>query len=137
MPCCAVPISPATEMGRVHSPPSRALKRNSDPILPMAALARVDEMYAGDWDASDPELSPVYADCRGFPPMYFLAAEGEVLLDDTVLMVRRVREAGVEVKFDVWPHLPHAFPLFERLMPECRQARLDITQFMREQLERK
>ena len=137
MPAGAVPISPATEMGRIHSPPSRALKRNSDPILPMAALARVDEMYAGEWDASDPELSPLYADCRGFPPLYLLASEGEVLLDDTVLFARRAREAGVSVKLDVWPHLPHAFPLFERFMPECRQARLDITEFMRECFERR
>ncbi|MGH8453961.1 MAG: alpha/beta hydrolase [Nevskiales bacterium] len=130
MPACAVPISPATEMGRMHAPPSRALKMRQDPILPMASLARVDEMYAGDWDASDPELSPLYADLRGFPPIYLLASDNEVLLDDTVLMARRLREAGIETKLDVWPVLPHAFPLFSRWLPEARQARLDIVEFI-------
>ena len=131
MPACAVPISPVTEMGRIHAPPSRALKMRSDPLLPIASLQRVDEMYAGNWDASDPELSPLYADCAGFPPMYLLASDSEVLLDDTVLFARRAKAAGVDVRFDVWPILPHAFPLFERFMPEVREARKDILAFIR------
>lgn len=131
MPACAIPISPVTEMGRIHAPPSRALKSKADPILPIAALSRVDAWYAGGWDASDPELSPLYADCRGFPPLYLLASDGEVLLDDTVLLARRAREAGVPVTLEVWPLLPHAFPLFERLFPEVKQARMDIVAFIK------
>lgn len=136
MPACAIPISPVTEMGRLHAPPSRALKMRSDPLLPIAALQRVDEWYAGDWDASDPELSPLYADCKGFPPLYLLASDNEVLLDDTVLLARRAREAGVEVKLDVWPVLPHAFPLFERLFPEAKQARTDMVEYIRAHIRR-
>jgi len=134
MPACAVPISPVTEMGRIHAPPSRPLKAKADPLLPIAALSRVDSWYAGGWDASDPELSPLYADCKGFPPLYLLASDGEVLLDDTVLMARRAREAGVSVKLDVWPVLPHAFPLFERLFPEVRLARTDMVAFIKSQV---
>jgi acetyl esterase/lipase len=137
MPVCAVPISPATEMGRIHAPPSRVLRAKRDPILPIAALSRVAEMYAGELDTSDPELSPLYADLRGFPPLYLLASDNEVLMDDTVLLARRAHEAGIEVKFDVWPLLPHAFPLFSAVLPEARQARTDIVAFMREQLSRK
>jgi monoterpene epsilon-lactone hydrolase len=136
MPACAVPISPATEFGRVHAPPSRAMKLHSDPLLPIAALGRVDEMYAGDWDASDPELSPLYMDCKGMPPMYLLASDSEVLLDDTVLLARRLREAGIETRLDVWPVLPHAFPLFEGVFPEVRQARKDIIEFIQAHLAR-
>lgn len=134
MPACVVPVSPVTEMGRVHGPPSRWARNRRDPILPIATLARVDELYAGDWDASDPELSPLYADFRGFPPMYLLASDNEVLRDDTVLLAQRAREAGVEVKLDVWPLLPHAFPLFEALFPEVQAAREDMAAFMRRQL---
>lgn len=134
MPACAVPISPATELGRIHAPPARALKAKSDPLLPIAALARIDELYAGAWDASDPELSPLYADLSGFPPLYLLASANEVLLDDTLLLARRARESGVPTKLDVWPALPHAFPLFEPLFPEVRQARDDIVAFIRERL---
>lgn len=135
MPSCGVPVSPGTEIGRVHAPPSRTLRMHSDPILPMAALARVGEMYAGGMDASDPELSPMYADCTGFPPLYLLASNGEVLLDDTVLFARSARQYGVDLSFEVWPLLPHAFPLFEQWFPEVRQAREDIVAFMRKHLE--
>lgn len=135
MPCCGVPVSPGTEMGRIHAPPSRTLRMHSDPILPMAALARVGEMYAGGLDASDPEISPMYADCSGFPPLYLLASDGEVLLDDTVMFARNARQYGVDVRFEVWPLLPHAFPLFEQWFPEVAQAREDIAAFMREHLE--
>lgn len=134
MPACAIPISPVTEMGRVHAPPSRALRMRQDPVLPIASLQRVDDLYAGDWDASDPELSPLYMDCAGLPPLYFLVSDNEVLRDDSVLLARRAQAAGVRVKLDVWPVLPHAFPLFEPLFPEVRLARADMLAFMREHL---
>jgi acetyl esterase/lipase len=131
MPSCGVPVSPGTEIGRVHAPPSRTLRMKRDPILPMASLAMVGEMYAGGMDSSDPELSPMYADCAGFPPLYLLASDNEVLLDDTVMFARNARQYGVDVSFEVWPALPHAFPLFESWFPEVAQARADIVAFMR------
>ena len=134
MPACGVPVSPGTEMGRVHAPPSRTLRMRSDPILAMDALARVSELYAGGMDTSDPELSPLYADCTGFPPLYLLASDAEVLLDDTVLFARSARQYGVEVSLDVWPVLPHAFPLFENWFPEVAQAREDMVAFMSKHL---
>jgi monoterpene epsilon-lactone hydrolase len=134
MPACAIPVSPATELGRIHSPPSRTWKRHADPILPIAALQRVDEMFAGDWDASDPELSPLYADCTGFPPMLMLATNNEVLTDDTVLMARRAKAAGVDVKCEIWPKLPHAFPLFASLFPEVRIVRQEMVDYIKSRL---
>lgn len=131
MPACALPVSPATEIGRIHAPPSRPWKMKQDPILPIAALQRVDEMYAGDWDASDPELSPLYMDCAGMPPMFLLASDSEVLMDDTVLLAKRLHAAGVEVRCEIWPVLPHAFPLFRALFPEVEQALVDMLDFMR------
>jgi monoterpene epsilon-lactone hydrolase len=134
MPACVLPLSPATELGRIHAPGSRPWKMAKDPILPIAALQRVDEMYAGDWDASDPELSPLYADCRGFPPMFLLASDSEVLLDDTVLFARRAKAAGVDVRCEIWPVLPHAFPLFGALYPEVRIVRQDMAAYVRDKL---
>jgi monoterpene epsilon-lactone hydrolase len=134
MPCCAVPISPATEMGRIHGPPSRVIKMKKDPILPMSVMYKIDQYYTQNWDASDPELSPLYADLTGFPPLYLLATDNEVLIDDTLLFAQRARAAGIETKMDIWPALPHAFPLFEQLFPEVREARKDIVAFMRAHL---
>ena len=134
MPACALPVSPATELGRIHAPDSRPRRMKQDPILPIAALQRVDEMYAGDHDASDPELSPLYADCRGFPPIFVLASDNEVLLDDSVLFARRAKAHGVDVRCEIWPMLPHAFPLFGSLYPEVRLARQDMLTYLQAQL---
>lgn len=134
MPACVVPTSPATEMGRIHAPPSRAFNAMKDCILPITALQRVDEFYAGSADASDPELSPLYADCRGFPPMLILASDNEVLMDDSILFARRAHAAGVRVRCEIWPRLPHAFPLFARMFPEARLARAEMLAFMQHHL---
>lgn len=133
MPACAVPVSPATELGRIHAPPSRVWRSKNDPILPIHALQRIDAMWAGDWDASDPELSPLYADCTGFPPMLMLATDNEVLTDDTVLMARRAKAAGVDVKCEIWPVLPHAFPLFS-MFREVGVVRREMLAYMKERL---
>lgn len=134
LPVCAVPISPGVELGRLHGPRSRSAKMRSDPILPISVLHRVSDYYIGNWDTSDPELSPLYADFQGFPPTYLLASENEVLLDDTLLLAQRLREAGIPLQLDVWPILPHAFPVLESLLPEARLAREDMTAFMRKHL---
>src|SRR3546814_10488510 len=94
----------------------------TDPILPIVERQRVDELSAGGHAAPGPELWPRYADCRGCPPMYLLASDSEVLLDDTVLFARRAKAAGVDVRFEIWPVLPHAFPLFAAIFPEVRES---------------
>lgn len=134
MPCCAVPISPVTELARIHVPMSRVQNRSKDPLLPIHAFAVLGKIYVGEHDATDPELSPIYADYRGFPPLFFLVGETEVLLHDSLIAAEHARQAGVDVRVDVWPVLPHAFPLFIRLLPEALQARNDILDFIRQQL---
>lgn len=129
MPACVVALSPVTEMGRVHAPPSRHQRARRDPLLPIAALSRVDELYCGGWDASDPELSPLYMDCSGLPPTLFMASDTEILLDDTLLLAERAHEAGVETVCQVWPYYPHALPLFEPMFRELEPVRREIAAF--------
>lgn len=138
MPACAIPISPVTEMSRVHVPRSRVLNRSKDPLLPISAFASMGNMYISeDTDATNPELSPIYADCQGFPPLYFLVGETEILLHDSLIMAQHARHAGVETKVDVWPIMPHAFPLFIRILPEALQARNDMIAFIQDHLPNK
>lgn len=44
------------------------------------------------------------------------------------------QRAGVETRLDIWPMLPHVFPLFARWFPEARRARQDIAAFLEQQL---
>jgi len=134
MPSCAVPISAVTEMARGYAPPSRVANAGRDPMFPSGPMAQVFIHYTGNADGSDPELSPIYADYAGFPPLYFLVGETELLLDDSLLAALQAQAAGVKTRVDVWPLLPHAFPLFATVFPEVRQSHDDIVAFVREHL---
>lgn len=134
VPACAVPISAVTEMARGYAPPSRIANAGRDPMFPAGPLAEILRHYVGTAAGDDPELSPLYADYSGFPPLYFLVGETEVLLDDSVLAAHQARAAGVTTRLDVWPLLPHAFPLFANVFPEARKSHEDIVAFMRQHL---
>lgn len=134
MPCCAVPISAVTEMARVYAPPSRSDNLKKDAMLPVLSFPRMVDGYVAGADGANPELSPIFADYAGFPPLYFIVGEDEVLLDDSLIAHRQATRAGVESKVDVWPVLPHAFPLLRVWFPEARQAAQDIVDFAREHL---
>lgn len=135
MPACAIPVSPVTELSRAHNPPSRFQVQKSDPLLPLAAFHGMVRDYVDGQDSSHPEISPLYMETGGLPPMFFLASRNEILMDDTVVLARRLQAAGQAVRCEIWPTLPHAFPLFEHYFPEARQAREDITAFIRDHLQ--
>ena len=134
MPSCAVPVSPVTEMSRVHGLPSRYKVSNSDPLLPASAMQRMCSEYIGEHDSANPEISPLYMDCEGLPPLFFLASSNEILMDDTVYLARRTSAAGVDTTCHIWPKLPHAFPLFAGIFPEAVASRDDMAKFMRQHL---
>jgi len=137
MPACAVPISAVTELARTHAPPARGFNAKREALIPAAFAYRMTQWYVHGQDASNPEISPLYAEYTGFPPLYFLVGEEEFLLDDTLLAAERAREAGVETQLDVWPVLPHAFPIFESMFSEAPQARKDMVAFIRRHVDRR
>jgi epsilon-lactone hydrolase len=134
MPACAIPVSPVTELGRLHNPPSRPRVRKKDPLLPVSGMQSIGNFYAEGQDTANPEISPLYMDCSGLPPLLFVASSNEILMDDAVMMARRTHAAGVPTSCQIWPHLPHAFPLFESYFPEATQARIEIAEFAKQHL---
>lgn len=137
MPACAVPISAVTELGRSHAPPARSLNAEREALIPVAFGNRMTQWYVNGQDASNPEISPLYADYAGFPPLHFLVGEEEFLLDDTLLAAKQARAAGVETELEVWPVLPHAFPIFESMFREAPLARKEMVAFIRRQVGRR
>lgn len=84
------------------------------------------ELLTPDTDARDLFVSPFFGDYTGFPPMYFFADEGEVLFDDTDLLVPKLKAAGVEVQYEIMKGKFHSFPTLGRSCPESK-AYLDDT----------
>lgn len=125
MPACIVPFSPCTNLA--EDLPSRKL--NEGAIL--VPYSNIIELLTGvyldaDTDARDPFVSPFFGDYTGFPPMYFFADRGEVLFDDTDLLVPKIKAAGVDVQYEIMVGKFHSFPTIGRSCPESK-AYLDDT----------
>lgn len=117
-----------------HSGDSIAINAKRDHMIPVALIDQVAAMYAGDQDLLQPELSPVFADFTGFPPMMLHAADEEVLRDDTTRIAASAEAAGVNVVFRIWGRVPHAFPAFAQFLPEGRMAIQQMGEFLKRQL---
>lgn len=125
MPACIVPFSPCTNLA--EDLPSRK-KNEGALVVPYSNIAEVlKSVYLSeDTDPFQPYVSPYYGDYAGFPPMYFFADKGEVLFDDTDLLVPKIREAGVQVDYEVMEGTFHSFPTIGGVCPESK-AYLDKT----------
>ncbi|UJR79433.1 alpha/beta hydrolase [Sandaracinus amylolyticus] len=102
-----------------------------DPMLPASLLKGWCRHYLGDVDPRHPLASPIHADLRGLPPLLLQVGDAEVLLDDSVRLAARAREAGVEVTLEIFDDLFHVFQAFAGALPEGRAAIATIGAFLR------
>jgi acetyl esterase/lipase len=91
--------------------------------------------YVGNNDIKNPQISPIYADLKGFPPMLIQVGSDEVILDDSKRLAERALEAGVEVTLDIWEKMWHVWQLAGGLMPEGTMALQKAGEFIRKHID--
>jgi len=80
------------------------------PLVMTTELARwFADTYRGDADATEPDVSPLYADLTGLPPALFTVGSLDPLLDDSLLMAARWSAAGIDADVLVVPGAAHGF----------------------------
>ncbi len=102
----------------------------ADPIVTTPALKRLAAFYLQGQDPLQPLASPIYADLRGLPPALIHVGGIEVMLDDAKRLAQKLREAGSEVRLEVWPRMPHAWHMMAFLLPEAREALAEIIAYL-------
>lgn len=106
-------MSPWTDM--TSSGKSHCTKEGADPVLNAAYLQEMTENYLGkDYDKAllqDPMISPLFGDFEGFPPTYIQVGDQEVLQSDSVLLYKKMNQAGVNVTLDVFKGMWHVFQM--------------------------
>jgi acetyl esterase/lipase len=128
MPACAVLLSPAVDC----TLDSRSIVENGahDPIVRLANLLLLRRHYVSSAaQYTDPEVSPLFADFRGFPPLFLQAGRTELLRDEAVRVAEKAHAAGVDVELELWPDTVHGFQL-AAFLPESRLALEQIGRFV-------
>jgi acetyl esterase/lipase len=76
-------------------------------------------------------VSPLYSDLKGFPPMLIQVGSAETLLDDAVRLAAAAGAADVAVKLEIWPHMIHAWSLWNARLEAGRRALASVGAFIR------
>jgi len=129
MPACAVLLSPAVDC--TMGSPSMAHFDGVDPMLRLSALLVLRKHYVPTPELyTHPEVSPLFGDFRGFPPLFFQVGSTEMLRDEAVRAADKAYEAGVDVELELWPQAPHVFQIAD-FLPESSIALAHIARFVR------
>jgi len=98
--------------------------------LSRRAIRRYAKRFVGTADLRNPLAAPIHADLSGLPPLLIHAGGAEALLNDSLQLARKARDAGVEVQLDVWPDMTHVWQLFASFVPEGVEAIDQIGRFV-------
>src|ERR1700757_1276679 len=133
LPACGWLISPWTDLTLSGS--TLASKAAVDPLIHKEYLNELTEAYLRHgMDRKDPRVSPLYADFRNFPAMLIQVGSDETLLDDATRLAARAGAADVAVTLEVWPHMIHAWPLWNAYLKDGHRALANAGAFIRSHL---
>jgi epsilon-lactone hydrolase len=129
LPGCAVLLSPGVDC--TMGSPSMAAFDGRDPMIRLASLLVLRKHYVPSPELyTNPEVSPLFADFRGYPPLFFQAGSSELLRDEAIRAAEKAYEAGVDVELELWPDAPHVFQI-AGFLPEAALAIRHIARFVR------
>jgi acetyl esterase/lipase len=133
LPGCAWLVSPWTDL--TLSGPTLASKDGVDPLIHKPYLRELADAYLPvGMDRKDPRVSPLFADLTGLPPILIQVGSAETLLDDAVRFACAAGEADVAVTLEVWPHMFHAWHLWNAHLEPGREALANAGRFIRGRL---
>ena len=135
LPGCVWLVSPWTDLTMSGS--TLITKDNVDPIIHKGYLGELADAYVPPgMDRQDPRVSPLYADLKGLPPMLVQVGSAETLLEDATRFAAAAGAADVSVTLEVWPHMIHAWPMWNAGLEPGRSALAHAGAFMRAHLKR-
>ena len=133
LPGCVWLVSPWTDLTMSGS--TLITKDNVDPIIHKGYLGELADAYVPPgMGRKDPRVSPLYADLKGLPPMLVQVGSAETLLEDATRFAAAAGAADVSVTLEIWPHMIHAWPMWNAGLKPGRSALAHAGAFMRAHL---
>jgi acetyl esterase/lipase len=131
-PATTILLSPWTDLEGTGE--SMVTRKELDPWLSPDSTRAVSAMYSGEHDLHHPLISPIYSDLTDLPPMLIHVGNDEILLDDSIRLAERAKNAGVDVTLKVWDDMWHVFHTFP--IPEAKLAIDEIGEYVIVELEK-
>lgn len=78
----------------------------------------------------DPQISPVFANIEGLPPLFFSVCKDELLYDDTITMVEKCKAQNVTYFLHETKQCFHAYMVLGEFFPESKRATLKAIDFI-------
>ena len=133
LPACAWLVSPWTDLTMSGS--TMTTKDAVDPLMHKAYLQELANAYVpAGMESNDPRISVLYADLHGLPPALIQVGSEETLLDDASRFATAAGAADVPVTLEIWPHMIHAWHLWNAHLDAGRRALASAAAFIRRHL---
>jgi acetyl esterase/lipase len=129
LPGCAWLVSPWVDLTMSGS--TIATKDAVDPLIHKAYLEELAAAYVpAGMNRTDPRVSPLFGDLRGFPPSLIQVGSSETLLADATRFAAAAGAADVSVRLEIWPHMIHAWHLWNAHLEAGRRALASAGEFI-------
>jgi acetyl esterase/lipase len=130
LPSCAWLLSPWTDL--TMSGETLDTKDAVDPIIHKGYLGELADAYVPETiGRKDPRISPLFSDLRGFPSVLIQVGSAEGLLADATRLAAAAGAADVDVTLEIWPHMIHAWPMWNAKLDDGRRALARAGEFVR------
>ena len=120
LPAATMLISPWTDLEMTGE--SLDYNKGKDAIFNKQWIIDMAAAFLNGHDPRDPGAGPLRADLSGFGPLYIQVGDQELLLDDSRMLAKHARQAGVGVQIDEFPGQQHSFQMAAGLAPEADDA---------------
>jgi epsilon-lactone hydrolase len=133
LPGCLWLVSPWTDL--TMSGATLSSKSAIDPLIHKEYLEELAHAYlSAGMDRTDPRVSPLYADLARLPPTLIQVGSAETLLADSTRFAAAAGAADVNVTLEIWPHMIHAWPMWNARLEPGRRALANVGAFIRRYL---
>ena len=120
LPAAVMPLSPWYDMEATA--PSFEQNAKVDRLISREMSLNMSQIFLGTGSARDPLANPLHADFTGYPPMYLQVGGFEAIMDDATRVAERAKQAGVEVRCEVFPEMQHVWHFMAGKAPEADDA---------------
>ncbi|AWD23671.1 alpha/beta hydrolase [Fuscovulum blasticum] len=134
VPVGAVAMSPWTDLTLSGS--SMVSRQDEEFYLTRPVLEGFAQNYQAGTNPANPDVSPLFGNLAGLPPVQVHVGTAEILLSDSERYAEKSRQAGNAVSLHRWEAMPHVFPSSFAILDGAEQAMALMSGFIAQTLDR-